>query len=388
MQARKQLGEPPVELLERQGIAGHIPAMTEQGIEVDEVGKQESAVRKVLAALQGAVEQCVVTMRRKHLSGAAMREDVADLAYAYDGAPRVRSSVQQCRPRRRRHVVTPIAGARKPGCAVAYEGPRDHARDVQECGQRLRDRAEPIQAIEPEGLLMSRDLKDAVRGRVADRLAGADMLLAEFRDDFRPGGVAVAENPGDFGTCAQLLDQLGWKRRPRIGKQAPGERNRDAGQLPVAGWRVLPVRSLGSAGESRAGIRACVKARRHTACGQTTRIAEAHRYQVGNAQRAASTAAFRCAGGTSFGDVQDRVGPGVAIGSRIGCAADAHRVHDENERACHGYLTSPPPSEARTYGLQPAPVHSGRPFLCRIRRTPAGPSARWYDAARSRDARE
>src|SRR3954452_25436171 len=105
MQARKQLGEPPVELLERQGIAGHIPAMTEQGIEVDEVGKQESAVRKVLAALQGAVEQCVVTMRRKHLSGAAMREELAILPSADNAAPPARSSAKQGRRRRRRHVV-------------------------------------------------------------------------------------------------------------------------------------------------------------------------------------------------------------------------------------------------------------------------------------------
>ncbi len=47
--------------------------------------------------------------------------------------------------------------------------------------------------------LVGGDLEDRIGGGVADRLAGADMLLAEARDDLGAGGVAVAEYAGQAG---------------------------------------------------------------------------------------------------------------------------------------------------------------------------------------------
>ena len=51
-------------------------------------------------------------------------------------------------------------------------------------------------------LLVRGDLEDAVDRGVADRLAGADVLLAELVDDRGARGVAVAEDAGQLAPRA------------------------------------------------------------------------------------------------------------------------------------------------------------------------------------------
>jgi hypothetical protein len=62
---------------------------------------------------------------------------------------------------------------------------------------RRQPLAERQQTVEAEALLMGGDLEDAVDGGVADRPAGALMLLAQPGDDLRPAGVAIAEDAVD-----------------------------------------------------------------------------------------------------------------------------------------------------------------------------------------------
>ncbi len=87
--------------------------------------------------------------------------------------------------------------------------------------------------------LVRRDLEDGVRRRVADRLAGADMLLAETGDDLRARGMAVAENAGHLRRAAERLDKLRRKGVALCREITPIESHRRSGDLPMARRRIL-----------------------------------------------------------------------------------------------------------------------------------------------------
>ena len=59
-----------------------------------------------------------------------------------------------------------------------------------------RDAADLVEPLQPEMLFVRADLQDGIGGGVADRLAGADVLLAELLDHVGAGGVLVAEDAG------------------------------------------------------------------------------------------------------------------------------------------------------------------------------------------------
>jgi len=129
----------------------------------------------------------------------AMGEDVADLAHRDDGTARLRQRVEDGVGRRRHGEILAVAGALEAGLGRADEGPRDDAADLVGVAELASDAAQLVEALEPERLLMCRDLQHAVDRGVEDRLAGAHMLRAVFVDD--GGAVTVDEGAaaGEFG---------------------------------------------------------------------------------------------------------------------------------------------------------------------------------------------
>src|SRR4051794_23740789 len=75
-----QLGKPPIELLERQGVAGRIAPVAVDRVEIDEVCKQQPAVFEFVRTLERAIKQRVVSGTFQILAGAGSAENVGDLA--------------------------------------------------------------------------------------------------------------------------------------------------------------------------------------------------------------------------------------------------------------------------------------------------------------------
>ena len=104
--------------------------------------------------------------------------------------------VEQRLARRRDGEVLAVAGALELAGLLADERPGDDAADAQRVAELSADPADLVEPLQPEMLFVSADLQDGIGGGVADRLAGADVLLAELLDDVGAGGMPVAENAG------------------------------------------------------------------------------------------------------------------------------------------------------------------------------------------------
>ena len=144
----------------------------------------------------------------------------------------------------RRRVVLAVRRALEGVRGFADERPRDDAADIERLGQLLRDRTDGVEPLETEMRLVRGDLKHRVGRGVADRLAGADVLLAQLADDVGAGGVAIAEDAGQAAARDQRGDEIGREARPRAWEKSPGERHRQAGDFPMAARRVLADTAL------------------------------------------------------------------------------------------------------------------------------------------------
>ena len=106
---------------------------------------------------------------------------------------------------------------------------------------------------------MRRDLKHAVGRRVADRLSGLQVQLAELFDDFGARGMAVAEYAGNACLLHQSLDEL-WREAGLCPREiAPVEADRDPGDFPMSGRRILPFRLFAGAAKMQAGAAAMLQ---------------------------------------------------------------------------------------------------------------------------------
>ena len=167
-----------------------------------------------------------------------MGENVGDLADRHHGAAGRGDAVEQGVGVRRRGQVLAVGGAAERVRALAHERPCDHAADIERLGQLLGDRADRVEPLEPEMRLVRGDLEHRVGRGVADRLAAADVLLAEVADDVGAGRVAVAQDAGKGA--------------------ARGERRRPAPAGSMAGcWETGPSGTARAARRSPNGRSAC-----------------------------------------------------------------------------------------------------------------------------------
>ena len=217
-QPAQQLGQAPVEALERIGVARHVAAMAELGIEVDVVGKQQAALGQAGCGLERAVEQRVITVALHHLARAAMGEDVRRLADG-DDRPALRAgTLEQGRRWRRYRIIAPVRGAPEARLVLADERPRDDAADAQRVEQAAGDHARLGEPVEAERLLVGGDLEHTVGRGVADRFQRREMLGAKLLDDGGTGRMAVPEDARQAGAGAQVRDDLGGKQGTVSGK--------------------------------------------------------------------------------------------------------------------------------------------------------------------------
>src|ERR1700694_5301630 len=95
--------------------------------------------------------------------------------------------------------------------ARADERPRDDAPHVVRTAHHLsRDCADAPELFDRNDLLVRRDLKNGIGGRVDDRIAGAHVLLAELIEDDGARRRLVAECfPPD--SALVLGDHIRWK---------------------------------------------------------------------------------------------------------------------------------------------------------------------------------
>src|SRR5689334_18992252 len=339
LQSRQEFGQAAVEGFQCGGISGHVTTMTIDAIEVDEIGKQQSAVAKFIPASNRAVEQGVVTVASFVKASAAMCENVVDLADR-DDVPGLRDrNVKDGIFGRRHRKVVPVGGALEICRRGADERARDHAADVERVDEAPRDTAHLVQSPEPERLFMSCDLKDAVRGGIANRLAGFHMYRTELADDLGPGSVAIAENPGQFRLSAKCIDKRWRKRRFCFWEVSPVEPDRHARDFPMAGGGILASRLLAGATETTEQCGPIVQTGRIASGGEMAGLPEAKRGEVGQPQQPLTMRVVRLPARASLGDMADRIGAFVAIARRVRCRADPDRIHDEDHGAHSAILS-------------------------------------------------
>jgi hypothetical protein len=231
---------------------------------------------------------------------------------------------------------------------IADEGPRDDAADPQGIAQAARDAAHLVEPLEAEGVLVRGDLKNAVDGRVADRLAGAHVLGSEFVEDDGAGGVPVAEDAGQSGFAHERSREFARESGLRVRKVAPLEGDRHAGDLPVARRRVFAFGGFDAEAPSPGHGSRWRKVRRQTTGRGLAGEAKSEFSEIRQPKRSiAQTVAVPLPARAGLGDVPDRVGARVAIGARILGTADADRVEHDEERAGHQRCHPPLEGEGR-----------------------------------------
>ena len=196
--------------------------------------------------------------------------------------------------------------------SCAGEGTGDHAAyTVRTVEQFSGDFAHAVQIGEGNYVLVSGDLEDAVARSVDDGLAGTDMFVAEFFDDFGAGGGLVAESfAADL--FFKLVDDF-FGKAVRINRKGLGEPG--AGHFPVTGGGVFAGGMGGtfSVGGERSGCWGEVSEGRD--------VSEAKSDEGGDIQRA------------GFSDVAEGVATDVAVGGGVGEFADADAVENDPDHA-------------------------------------------------------
>ena len=155
-------------------------------------------------------------------------------------------------------------------------------------------------------------LEDAIGGRVHDRLAGADVFLAQLLDDLGAGRRAIRQRAAP-DAALELLHDLWWES-VRIERKRLGEM--DARHFPMPGGSVLARRCERTAAVCGGWMRGWFDIPKRL------NIAQSQLRQVRQAQRAFT------------GDVAQRVAAHVAVCRRVRHRADADAVqHDPGNAA-------------------------------------------------------
>jgi hypothetical protein len=142
-----------------------------------------------------------------------------------------------------------------------------------------------MEPLQPKNLLMGGDLEYAVGRRVADRLTGLQMLLAELRDDVRAGGVTIAEDAGHGGLFQKSVSELPRKARLRLREITPVETNRHAGDFRMTGGRILSPGPLARASTLRAYLATICQSRSLPAGGEAMSFTQSEFDKMGRCSR-------------------------------------------------------------------------------------------------------
>ena len=152
-----------------------------------------------------------------------------------------------------------------------------------------------------------------------------------------PEECRVAEGAGQPGAGDQRLGHRRRDRRVGAREVVPLPRHRDTGQLPVPRGRVLAERHFGGRRPDPGGR--CGEARQVDCRGGPDRLPEPEGGEVRDVERP-GPAGLGPARGAGLHDMSERVGPFVAEGGRVGRAAAADAVHDEQRRPRHQAIRS------------------------------------------------
>ena len=180
---------------------------------------------------------------------------------------------------------------------------------------------------------MRRDLKHAVGRCITDRFPGLQVLLAEFSDNVRAGGVTIAEDAGQGGLFQECVSELLRKAGLRLREVAPVEPNRNAGDFPMTGGRILSPGSLARAATLRAYLAAIRQSRCLPAGGEAMSLAQSEFNEMRQMERSAAHLVIRITDSAGFGNVADRISTVIAIRRSIWRGAYPDGVHDEDQGA-------------------------------------------------------
>src|SRR5215204_3885765 len=180
---------------------------------------------------------------------------------------------------------------------------------------------------------MRRDLKHAVGRCITDRFPGLQVLLAEFSDNVRAGGVTIAEDAGQGGLFQECVSELLRKAGLRLREVAPVEPNRNAGDFPMTGWRILSPGLLARAATLRANLAAIRQPWSLPSGGEAMSFTQSEFDKVGQVQGSLPNRVIGVTHSAGVGNMADRICAVIAIRGRVRRGADPHRVHDEDHGA-------------------------------------------------------
>src|SRR5690606_1639132 len=244
-------------------------------------------------------------------------EDVLDLSHAVDASVVSAEEIEEVRLGRRKAVAPAIRRALDLSLPASDERSRDHAADSDSLGELARGSTDLVEPFEAESGLGGGDLKHAVRRCVDDRLAGAQVLLAQIIEDLGSRGGPVAQVARQV-----ILGAPHAKKRLResLRKDRKGLVEDDARDLPIAGHPVLPGGDLLQDAEGRdrrGGWREAVG---------LDEMTQTPARELGKRERNALRSA-------PLADVAERVRAFVAETSGVERAADPDRVEDDQNRS-------------------------------------------------------
>ena len=278
-------------------------------IKFDQVDKQQ-AVEGFFQHLQRHLNALGIVERVVFAVDAAVDEDVVDLPHRPDIQPGVEELIEHGIGLGRAGVIAAVLGALEVFRIGAHKRPGDHPPHRVLAREDLAGfLADLVKFRDRDHIFMGRNLENAVSRGVDDRLAGAQVLLAQLLKDHGAGGRVIPQ-----GAAADLflkfIHDLG--RKPvRISRRRFRQVN--AHHLPMTLDGILA---------GREGLHLAITALGGIGWGHAFNrghIADADRAHVGQADPAQHP-----------GDVADRVGTHIAVIRGIRRFADAHPVQNNN----------------------------------------------------------
>ena len=237
--AGKDLRDAAVKARKCPGVSFGIPTMTEKGIEFDEIGENQTAVRGGPCQFDQAIHPFHVVTPVVSERNSASSENVVDLADRVRRSAALDHPVQQRRFGSAVRIVAPVRCSVKSLFRVAGERPGNDTPDIYSVHDIRDFVAKAVQAVETKSLLMGSNLENAVGRSVTDRPCRSKMLRAEFLDDLGTGRMAIGESSVRPAGRGNRLQQPVGKCRDRSRKHVPTPGKRHAREFPVAGQGVF-----------------------------------------------------------------------------------------------------------------------------------------------------